>query len=55
MDRIYGRPAQASASQDYVEIAAGDTVEIRCWKRSVSSATGTPSRRTCSRAAPGGR
>jgi hypothetical protein len=29
MDRIYGRPAQASGSQDYMEIEAGDTVEIR--------------------------
>ena len=29
MDRIYGRPAQVSASQDFPEIEAGDTVEIR--------------------------
>jgi hypothetical protein len=29
MDRIYGRPAQASASQHFEEIEAGDVVEIR--------------------------
>ena len=29
MDRIYGRPAQASMSQDLGEIDSGDVVEIR--------------------------
>ena len=29
MDRIYGRPAQAAVSQDFGEIEAGATIEIR--------------------------